>query len=279
MNRRTANRQTVEEQNIRKQTDGGQVVSRTTGNRRTGNQKTADHPSGNRRTADRQKLVTGAIMAAAMLMLVLIVWFQRSVDTVTLRDGAFHYFGERRLEYPGPCKVRYKNGGAVLKNREGSHLLDSTPLYTGLASAVIPCDYVWNDISTGTLYRLGYFGEIKQENNSIILRDGSRVREQARGFLYDGVDTYIFLEHVTVTAGEETVELPALSYVVSRYGNTLQYYVGGTDKSVVVKTGEGDQLAGFGNGDTLNLGTDTLYCANGTWQLLVVRPQVLDRIN
>lgn len=244
----------------------------------------------NRQTKDKQKkkpggkrkpegILTAAIMAVTVLIIVLIVWFQRSVDTVTLPDGAYNYFGERKMEYSGSCRLQYKNGKVTLKNQEGLHPLDSTPLYTGSSSAVVAYDYVWNDISTGMLYRLGYFGEIKQENNSISLIDGSRKQEQARGFLYDGVDTYIFLEHVTVTAGAETVQLPAMSYVVARYGNTLQYYVGGTDKSVVVKTGEGAQLANFGNGDTLNLGTDTLYCANGTWQLLVVRPQVLDRIN
>lgn len=277
------NRRTVDGQDGNRQTAAGQAVNRITkkrlaGSRRTG-QRSENQPkaAGGKRRMER--MLTGAIMAVAVLVIVLIVWFQRSVDTVTLADGAFNYFGERKLTYPGTCKLQYKDGEASLKDQEGNHLLDSTPLYTSFTSAVIPYDYVWNDIRTGTLYRLGYFSEIKQENNSIILRDGSRVQEQARGFLYDGVDTYIFLEHVTVTAGEERVELPALSYVVSRYGNTLQYYVGGTDKSVVVKTGEGDQLAGFGNGDTLNLGTDTLYCANGTWQLLVVRPQVLDRID
>ena len=79
--------------------------------------------------------------------------------------------------------------------------------------------------------------------------------------------------------GEQTGNLPAMSYVVSQYGNTLQYYAVGSDKSVVIQAEGADQIARFGNGDVLNLGTDTLNKANGSWQLLVADPGIMDRMD
>lgn len=76
-----------------------------------------------------------------------------------------------------------------------------------------------------------------------------------------------------------SAEIPALSYAVARYGNTLQYFDYGTGTSTVVQTGESEITASFMNGNVLDLGTDTMKKANGTWYLLVARPGVLNRMN
>lgn len=227
----------------------------------------------------KQGLLTAGIMVMTILCIILTFFFQKRVDSVMVPDGLHYYFGEKRIEFPGTCRISYEEGVVRLKNDQELYELDSTPLYNQEGNVILPYDYIWNNTATGHLFRLEHFSEIKQENSSICLVDGSRRQEKARGFLYDGVDTYIFLEHVTVTAGDTEVQLPAMSYAVARYGNTLQYYHPGQDSSTVVRTGEGEQLARLDNGDTLNMGTDTLYLNNGTWQLLVVRPQVLDRMD
>lgn len=53
----------------------------------------------------------------------------------------------------------------------------------------------------------------------------------------------------------------------------------GTGTSTVVQTGESEITASFMNGNVLDLGTDTMKKANGTWYLLVARPGVLNRMN
>ena len=224
------------------------------------------------------KLTSAVLIAVLAVIVILVVVFQKKVDSVKIQGGLFNYFGERRMEYPGACTLKYSDDKVTLKDENGTHDMDSTPLYKEDGSMILPYAYVWDDFKNGALYRLEHFSTVSEESGSIVLTDGSLKAEGAKGFLHDGIDTYIFLERVTVKAGDETVELPEMSYVVVRYGNTLQYYSPVTGKSTVVQTGEGEMTATFASGDVLNMGTDTLDCADGTWQLMVVRPQALDRM-
>lgn len=218
------------------------------------------------------------VMAVAAAVIVLVLLFQRNVDSLTIQGGAFNYFGERRMEYTGDCRLQYTEDRVTLTDDAGEHVLDNTPLYTAEGDVIVPRSYIWNDISDGFVRRLEHFGRLEKENGAIYMRDGDRERENPRGFLHDGVDTYIFLESVEIKSGDQTAVLPALSYAVSRYGNTLQLYSSGSGESVVWYTEE-DQTASFGNGDVLNMGTDTLYLANGTWRLLIVNPGLLERMD
>lgn len=224
------------------------------------------------------RLMTGGLIAVFAVIVILVLVFQKKVDSMRVSGGLFNYFGERLMEYPGTCTLKYSDDRVTLKDSNGTHDMDSTPLYKEDGSILLPYAYVWDDFANTHLSRLEHFSTVSQEGGSIVLRDGSLKTEDAKGFLHDGIDTYIFLEHVTITAGDETAELPPMSYVVARYGNTLQYYSPATGKSTVIQTGEGDMTATFASGDVLNMGTDTLDCADGTWQLMVVRPQALERM-
>ena len=129
------------------------------------------------------------------------------------------------------------------------------------------------------VFRLSQFILMAIKNNSVVLQDGSLKAEAADGYLFDGVDTYVFLENTELRWDGGSAEIPALSYAVARYGNTLQYFDYGTGTSTVVQTGESEITASFMNGNVLDLGTDTMKKANGTWYLLVARPGVLNRMN
>lgn len=226
----------------------------------------------------RGRLTSAVLIAVLAVIVILVVIFQKKVDSVRVQGGLFNYFGERLMEYPGTCTLKFSDEKVTMKDENGTHDIDSTPLYKEDGSIILPYAYVWDDFKNNALYRLEHFSTVSTENGVIVLTDGSLKTEDAKGFLHDGIDTYIFLERVTVKAGDQTVELPAMSYVVARYGNTLQYYSPVTGKSTVVQTGEGEMTATFASGDVLNMGTDTLDCADGTWQLMIVRPQALDRM-
>ena len=224
------------------------------------------------------RLMTGGLIAVFALIVVLVLIFQKKVDSIRVSGGLFNYFGERLMEYPGTCTLKFSDNRVTLKDSNGTHDIDSTPLYKSDGSLLLPYAYVWDDFEDGALYRLEHFSTVSQNGSGVVLTDGSLKTEGAKGFLHDGIDTYIFLERVTIKAGDETVDLPPMSYVVARYGNTLQYYSPSTGKSTVIQTGEGEMTASFASGDVLNMGTDTLDCADGTWQLMIVRPQALDRM-
>ena len=143
--------------------------------------------------------------------------------------------------------------------------------------ALLPFDYACY-AGNDSVYRLSHFSTMANENNSVVLRDGNLKAENAGGYLFDGVDTYIFLENTELRWDGGSVEVPALSYAVARYGNTLQYFDYAAGTSTVVQTGESELTASFANGDVLDMGTDTMKKANGTWYLLVARPGTLNRM-
>lgn len=227
---------------------------------------------------NRPLLFSAALMAAAAAAVALVFLFQRNVDTAVINGGAYNYFGEQRVEFEGTCRLTYKDGVCTLKDDNGTHVLDSKPLYQSDGSFMIPQTYTWNDMESGAIWRFEHFGEARLEGQGVTLTDGGRQRENAGGFLFDGNDTYIFLESAELQAGGESVRLPALSYAVARYGSTVQYFNYGDGTSHIIEAAEGDELALLNNGVTVNLGTDTVYRANGTWYLLVVQPKLAERM-
>ncbi|MDY3814440.1 MAG: hypothetical protein SOZ61_09270 [Candidatus Copromonas sp.] len=225
--------------------------------------------------------VTIVLMAAAVVLIFLVIHFQRKVDSTTIKGGAYNYFGDTKVEYNGSVKLQYKDGTVTAKTEKGKEILDSTPLYDGDGNGLLPRDYIWYDLETGKIKRISHFASFETADGVTTIKDGNKTAEQARGFLFDGTDTYVFLESVILSAGDEKKTVPALSYAVARYGNSLQFYEYKKDggESTVLWCGEEEQKASFTDGTVVDLGTDTMYLKNGTWQLLMGDPQVLDTMD
>ena len=67
-------------------------------------------------------------MAAAVVLIFLVIHFQRKVDSTTIKGGAYNYFGDTKVEYNGSVKLQYKDGTVTAKTEKGKEILDSTPL-------------------------------------------------------------------------------------------------------------------------------------------------------
>ena len=226
----------------------------------------------------RERLLSLGIMAAVLVIAALVLLFKRNMDSVVLPEGAYNYFGDVKVEYTGKCRIQYTDKEVTIRDENGKSTLNSKPLYQPDGTALLPFDYAWYPNADNQFFRLAHFSTMAIENNSVVLQDGSLKAESANGYLYDGVDTYVFLENTELRWDGGSAEIPALSYAVARYGNTLQYFDYSTGTSTVVQTGESELAAAFANGDVLDMGTDTMKKANGTWYLLVARPGMLKRM-
>ena len=224
--------------------------------------------------------LTVILMVAVALLLLLVVYFQRKVDSTTIKGGVYNYFGETKIEYNGSVRLQYKEGAVTLKADGRQEHLDSTPLYDGEGRCILPRDYIWYDLTNHEMHRINHFAVLTLDGDVVTIQDGSKTVTDAKGFLYDGKDIYLFLENVALQAGDDKKSVPALSYAVSNYGNSLQCYDyrknGG--ESTVFWCGEAEQTASFTGRTVVNLGTDQMDLNNGTWQLLMGDPQVLDTI-
>lgn len=126
---------------------------------------------------------------------------------------------------------------------------------------------IWNERSSDRIHRIDYFGKILNEASGITLMRGKGYATGADGFLYDGEDTYIFLEDVTLSINGESLDIPKCTVVQVSYGNSINIY--GTDiEPYYDYLGEEDVMAVFESGERLNLSTDKLFMAQGVWRLL-----------
>ena len=127
--------------------------------------------------------------------------------------------------------------------------------------------------------RLESFSTVSVSDSSIQLKDENQSRDGVSGFLFDGEGTYIFLEPAEIDWEDDSIEVPAMSFAVVQYGQTLNLYVYGEDSARLISINEKEVKASFKNGGSVNLGTNKLWLPNGTWLLLFTKPELLPRIN
>ena len=99
------------------------------------------------------------------------------------------------------------------------------------------------------------------------------------GIIYDGKDTYLFLEPVKLTVDGEVTDLPALSMIHATYGNAIEIYPYGYEPSEVALYTDSDVKVTFSEGRTLMPLTDRVLLENQGWQLMCTSYQMLPRIN
>lgn len=146
---------------------------------------------------------------------------------------------------------------------------------------LLPVPYAWvqMNVENAAMYRLETFSTADISTGSVVLKDQKDVREGAGGFLFDGEGTYIFLEPAEIDWEDDSIEVPAMSFAVVQYGQTLNLHVYGEDSARLISINEKEVKASFKNGGSVNLGTNKLWLPNGTWLLLFTKPELLPRIN
>ena len=117
------------------------------------------------------------------------------------------------------------------------------------------------------------------EGGGYRIKDGSTSVVVPGGIIYDGKDTYLFLEPVELTVDEETIKLPALSMIHAEFANLIEIYPYGYEPSKMDLYTDSDVKVSFSDGRTLMPLTDRVLLENQGWQLMCTSYQILPRIN
>lgn len=220
-----------------------------------------------------------AVVLVPAVILILVLYFYKETKTARVDGGLYTYFGEVKDVYDGGSTLRQDDQGTTTIKNDGKTVgLNSRPLYENDDNHVLlPYQYVWVDQKQMKMARVEAFTTIVCENGTVTLTDGDIVLENPGGFLFDGIDTYLFLEPVQICYGDETIDTPELSFAVVKYDESLNIYQNGSGEAHLVSV-QGLDVTAKLDGASVNLGTDTLSMPNGTWMLLITRPSVLNRI-
>lgn len=223
-----------------------------------------------------KKWLSLAILAG-LAVLIAVVWsFYGAVETRTVKQPLYSFQLDWKQDYAGVTKFSRKDGVTTVKNDGKSFEAGSTPFYyEGGQRVLLPQNMIGCLTQKPLFGRVNYFTELYAENGTFYAQNGSRTKELAQTFLFDGGDLFVFLEPVTLRWEDKEIPLPSLSYVIVRYNQSVEYYDAASGVCTVSLTGESQVIAAAQSGWKLNLSTDIFIDGENNQILLFKKPELL----
>ena len=232
----------------------------------------------------KNKWIAAGIAAVAMAVVISGVFlFLRSGRQMSVKDAYYIQDGEM-VSSEGRWRLTFdKNKGTTLKGHGVRKNLtdDGTVVYYKLENKVLlPQTDCLQFAAEDKIYRLEYFSTVELvEGGGYRIKDGSTSVVVPGGIIYDGKDTYLFLEPVTLTIDGEERKLPALSMIHAVFANRMDLYPYGSDPEAIPLYVDSDAEVSFSEGRTLMPLTDRVLMENQSWQLMSTSYKILQRID
>lgn len=210
---------------------------------------------------------------------------EHNQDTATeesypLTEDVYQYFLGNRYDYPAGNKIYRSEEGFFMETAETRFLLPNTPLYSSSEDKMIlPCDYAIIQPKLYLMNRLPVLSQLICGEEVVYAFWEDQQRTYQDIILFDGTDTYLFFDQVTLTWGENEITLSPLSFVrVTAQGNleTFDYETQQYSNSFI--DGNHEVQAITSGLSKLNLSEDILYRPDGQEQLLFSKPSLLQNV-
>lgn len=231
----------------------------------------------------KSRWIAGGLAAAAMLLVLLGVFlFLRSSRQIRVEDACYVENGEMvstehawRLTYDGKERTTLKGDG-----RKKDLTEDGTVIYMkNEDKLLLPQAYALQFAAGDYIYRMEYFSTVEKTEDGILIRDGANSVKVSGGIAYDGMDTYVFLEPVTLKLDGEDYRLPELSMIHVEFANHMDIYPYGGQPENVPLYADSEVTVSFSGGKTLMPLTDRVLLENQAWQLMCTSFRQLPRID
>lgn len=215
------------------------------------------------------------VVLAALLM----VQFAQMAGSYTVEGTAYRYYAGQKTPLADGTRLSVNAEGVT--EMKGSQLegeMGSLPVYyEDRQTVVLPQAMVYYASGSVTGVRADCFTELDYlDNGAVTAVSGNREASLTMGFMYDGQDTYLFLEPVTLSFNGYQIQLGAMSYVIADYQNDVMVY-NRSDGTMTMEPPTGAVTAEAASGDyTVSLLEDSLTLQDGTKVLLFTRPDLLD---
>jgi hypothetical protein len=204
----------------------------------------------------------------------------RNAGNVELTQEARQYYAGSVIRIPQGAVLTRSDGKSVIEY--GKTRRDATNLFLYYQSGnavVLPQDVAYNDPRRQLMGKLDYFTQLNYKSGGAVSVSRRGItRSLGLGFLYDGSDTYLFLEPMTLKYNNYEIELSALSFAEAQYGGRLTVYNRETGEVFDdIPVGEVNCVAP-GEDYTVSLLNDLYVRADGTRLLLYTDPSGLESV-
>lgn len=179
----------------------------------------------------------GIISLAALILGVAIgIYFFIKVDTLKFEDTGFYPING--VEYPVAKgdKAVCKDGEVSIERKGESEIIPSEDLpfyYKDRNKICLMADMAYykpDQQDSVQIRKLNYFTEIETSADTLLLSRGGKAESDEGGFLFNGTDTYIFLEETDLRFAGKKISLESLSYAVVCPNSWIMVYNAGDGK-------------------------------------------------
>jgi hypothetical protein len=218
--------------------------------------------------------LAAALTAAAAALVAAVGWYMQQMKTLELAEETYHCDVGVRFEHGAGARIRLTDEGAVLADGNKTYPLGSNPVFFAREKRAVIPTAVLAVSRDGRQGRLECFSEADFSGETPVLRDGNKTFELLGGFLFDGRDTYLFLEEGTLAVGDKRHRLTPGSYAVVIHNARIDFYPRGASAGVSADINGKEVTAVLDGGYSVDLGKDILRHDN-TELLLFTDPSMI----
>ncbi|MFR5602118.1 MAG: hypothetical protein ACLTKI_07165 [Lachnospiraceae bacterium] len=229
------------------------------------------------RIARRQLAVVGIAAVFMVVIAACILLFMNQAAKYRMPVTGYLYQYEDTYEIPAgeTLWLDMEGGDARVGTKDSERVLGAVPIYMdqGEEQCLIPVATLYRNPRSLESGQLPPATVITKKNGPFTAENGRKQASLDRGFLFDGSNTYVFFEEMTISFNGREKTLSPFSYVRAVPGSRVELYDYGTGEFVTEEM-TGDVLAVCGD-YSLSLSGDTLTNRDGVRELLANRPSVL----
>ncbi len=228
------------------------------------------------KSPNRVNILVGITLVLLLAIAGVAYMLLSNIDTLKLKEPTFQHRIAMRFDYPESAKLQKDADGVYVVYGNQKLLSDEFPIYTADRTKIfLPKDMsLVIPMSELRSYRLPYFSAVEVDELLVNVSRGNKYASVDNSFIYNGADTYIFLEPMTLVVGEEIIELGRFSTVLALHNILIEVYDTTTDTYRRIETGISEVSAKAPSGYEINLGTDTVI-SKGSQYMLISKPELL----
>lgn len=181
---------------------------------------------------DSIKKIGIIVVALVILGVAAGIYFMLTIENFKTKEDAFYHVNGIAYEVAEGTKLsKEEDENSVIIHKEDEFDLETSfgvPLYYKERDAIcLMRQMAFYKPDQGSQFMIGklqHFTEVELSGNAFLIKRHDALASESRGFLYDGNDTYIFLEPATVIYGKKKIQVSPLSYAVVYYDQWMQLY-------------------------------------------------------
>ncbi len=215
------------------------------------------------------KMITMLQLGIAGVLLIclglLMVWYTEGLSSFKPGKPTFQYVTGMKIAYNENAVYRITDDVVSVSDRVTSGDTFGIPiLYEDEAKLTLSENMLLMVPRQGSgLRRVNCFTHITEQSGLVTFKKDAKTAEVYGGFLYDGEDTYVFLEETTLTIGTKEVVLAPLSYAIVNYQQNAEYYNSGDGSYELISLFNTDVLATVDDDYVIDLGKDSIEMGQG----------------